>query len=345
MSKLFQELCAFLGVKHSPTVAYRPQANAENERSHKDLHQYLAMYLNESSAEDWNLLLSQAAWVHNSLPHTTLGMSPFEVVTGLTPNIADALVPALQNEKLEAQVRKDGIASAKFFGANPEKLEELRELAKEAIARSQAKTLERLNVNARFPDYHIGDKVLRRTHAQRRFAQRKWNDKFDGPWTIIHVISPTVMQIELDSQPGHKDIVHATYLKKYHKRTDADTTPSQVPDETALQNSVANEVESEYDYDNEDEAPAQFDPGHAQQLNPRYSSTETSATDSRSSSTWDPVRSLVNTPRGSHSSTEASSGLNSPGSPEVLVPVSRPPLTRVAKTKAAEAIRKIFKKN
>ena len=37
---VFSAICRFLGAKHAPTCAYRPQGNAQNERAHKDLHVY-----------------------------------------------------------------------------------------------------------------------------------------------------------------------------------------------------------------------------------------------------------------------------------------------------------------
>jgi hypothetical protein len=40
-SVYFDELAKFLGTKPTQTVAYRPQANGQNERTHRDLHQYL----------------------------------------------------------------------------------------------------------------------------------------------------------------------------------------------------------------------------------------------------------------------------------------------------------------
>jgi transposase InsO family protein len=51
MSTVFAQLCKFLGTMHSPTCAYRPQGNAENEQSHQQLHAYIAMYTDEASAE------------------------------------------------------------------------------------------------------------------------------------------------------------------------------------------------------------------------------------------------------------------------------------------------------
>jgi transposase InsO family protein len=218
MSDIFAEICAFLGVQHAPTTAYRPQGNAQNERSHQELHSYLALYLNEATAENWDMLLAQAAWAHNSSIHESLGTSPFEVITGLAPRHIRAIIPEIRGSRTAERVAADTEISKDFFGANPEKLDELRKHVKDAIARAQAVTLERLNKHTRFPCYRLGDKVLKRVHAYGSYTARKWSNKFDGPYTVIECIASTVFRIRLDSQPDYTDIVHAVYLRPYRKR-------------------------------------------------------------------------------------------------------------------------------
>ncbi|HLP81323.1 MAG TPA: reverse transcriptase domain-containing protein, partial [Nitrosomonas sp.] len=93
VSALFREFLRFLGSKPVNTCAYRPQSNGANERSHRDLHTYLAMFLNPATVDTWDTLLQEAAWVHNSLTHTALGVSPFEVLFGIPPRTVQAWLP------------------------------------------------------------------------------------------------------------------------------------------------------------------------------------------------------------------------------------------------------------
>jgi transposase InsO family protein len=216
MSTLLEEICEFLGIQHAPTTAYRPQGNAQNERSHKDLHSYLAMFLAEADAENWENYLAHAAWIHNSSYHESLQTSPFEVVTGLTPRTTNSLLP--DNTPSIEQIEKDTLYSRHVFGKHPEKIRELRRLARLAIAKAQATTLERANKTARYPNLKIGQKVLKRRHVFRTFVDRKWNKKYDGPYTVLDVISPTIYKIQRDADSSYVDIVHASYLKPYNQR-------------------------------------------------------------------------------------------------------------------------------
>ena len=70
-----------------------PEGNGMNERSHKDLHEYIAMYLDPANRETWDTMLNVASWVHNSTKHESMGVSPFEIVTGLEPRSAQSWLP------------------------------------------------------------------------------------------------------------------------------------------------------------------------------------------------------------------------------------------------------------
>ena len=96
ISAYFEELAKLLGTKLTNTVAYRPQANGQNERSHRELHTYLSMYVNRVPPAHWDTLLKLAAWVHNSTVHEALKASPYEIVTGMKPNVARIWLPGQQ---------------------------------------------------------------------------------------------------------------------------------------------------------------------------------------------------------------------------------------------------------
>ncbi len=119
MSTVFSQLCKFLGTTHSPTCAYKLQGKAQNERSHQQLHAYIAMCTDKASAENWDLLLQYAAWVHNTTVHTALGKSPFEILTGQSPwSISGILKPN------EAKQQFSSIQE--YLGMKQEQLQRLR---------------------------------------------------------------------------------------------------------------------------------------------------------------------------------------------------------------------------
>ncbi len=205
MSKTFAALCERMRTKHAPVTAYRPQSNAENERAHRDLHMYIAMYLNTANATNWDLLLQHAAWVHNSTVHQILKKSPFEVLTGIKPKQPFELIKG--NPDLDLTLEE-------YFDARSDKLEELAKEAQEAIKKAQIKTQERTNPNARYQSWKEGQMVWVKKHHTKLIGQ-KWGNKYYGPFIIKEVISPQVLRLSLQEDPTYEDSIHVKYVRPY----------------------------------------------------------------------------------------------------------------------------------
>lgn len=201
-SVLFEEFSKFLGAKNTFTCAYRPQGNGQNERSHRELHQYIAMYTTGADASNWDALLQQAAYVHNTSVHEALQTSPYELVYGMKPR---HLLPGKNRE---------------FLKLTPERLETLRQNAKIAIAKGQAGYLAKLNLNRNGLEYNVGDIVLIRSKRNLRattYVDRKWSEKFQGPYKILEKVSPVVYRVQDVNDHSYTDLVHASYIKHYHR--------------------------------------------------------------------------------------------------------------------------------
>jgi hypothetical protein len=215
VSTLFEDLAQFVGVDYvATTTAYRPQANGQNERSHRELHSYLAMYLEQGNKEVWDTLLRQAEWVHNSSHHEALQMSPYEVVTGKKPR--DPLWLPERTDSYQQTSREVENHYEHYFGVKRDRLQEIRNRAKEAIAKAQAGYLERLNQDAKGQNYAVGDQVLLRSHG-RSLVERKWSAKYNGPYTVTKAINASVYRIS-DPETGWTDIVHSSFLRPYNKQ-------------------------------------------------------------------------------------------------------------------------------
>jgi hypothetical protein len=233
---IFEDLCTFLGSKHSPTTAYRPQGNAQNERAHKELHAYIAMYLNPSSSSSWDLLLAHAAWVHNSTYHTALKKSPFEVLTGLIPRNAKGIFAAYESD-CEQTLEE-------YYEMRSKELEELLKFARLAIAQAQATSLERENQHKRFQKWEVEQKIYVRTHPLRLIG-KKWSDKFTGPYVISEVISPQVLRIKnLPGQAKFEDVIHSSYARPMKTRVEKETPLPANDPPPAIEEEDEEEIES-----------------------------------------------------------------------------------------------------
>jgi hypothetical protein len=206
LSSYFRELAKWLGIQTTNTAAYRPQANGQNERTHRELHNYLTMYLNEiKSRTHWDTLLRLAAWVHNSTVHEALKASPYEIMTGMKPNVARMWLPG-ESESLSEDMLEE------HFGIKKEKLEELRRKATEAIERGQAGFLAKRN-KSQGHIYQVGELVWVKSHRA-----SKWQARYHGPYKVSKIISDVIVQIILDEEKMKKDLVHVDYLKPYYSR-------------------------------------------------------------------------------------------------------------------------------
>jgi len=211
-SRLFATMNEFLGIQHGKTTAYRPTSNGQNERSHRDLHKYLSMYLTHQTIKTWDTLLQHAGWVHNSSLHDALQMSPYEVVYGIKPN---TVLPTMETDAI----------TKKYFGVDSKRLHELREHARTAIAKGQAGNLQRLNLHTKPTTFKPGDLVLIRDHRENtsdkeRYEQRKWSYKYIGPKLVLEVVNPVVLKITDANQPSRTktDLVHTAYVRPFRIR-------------------------------------------------------------------------------------------------------------------------------
>ncbi len=181
VSKYFQGLAKVLKAKPTNTVAYRPQANGMNERTHRDLHFFLAQIMEGAERTTWDTHLKLAAWVHNSSVHSALKISPYEMFTGMVPNPQRMWLPERGEMVAEEEIHK-------FFGIRKAQIEKIRKTAREAIEKGQAGFLKTQESRKQPRIYKAGERVWVKNHTA-----SKWAPKYFGPYEIHKVISDNVL--------------------------------------------------------------------------------------------------------------------------------------------------------
>jgi transposase InsO family protein len=206
VSTNFEQMATFLGTEPTHTVAYRPQANGQNERSHRELSNYLKLYLDDTKRYHWDTMLKLASWVHNSSYHRALKMSPYEVVTGMKPNQARMWLPGESEKISEDEIHQ-------YFGVRKDKLDRIRKQAIEAI---QSMQQDFINIQSKRLRPHVfkeGQQVLVKRHMQGSTA--RWTQSYYGPFLVTKVISESVLELE-DPVTGKRDTIHVQYVKPYY---------------------------------------------------------------------------------------------------------------------------------
>jgi hypothetical protein len=130
-------------------------------------------------------------------------------------------IPSKINEIDESQLQE-------YFGLKKEKLERLREAAKNAISSSQEKFLLKQGAKKPAQKFAIGQLVLVKQHRA-----SKWAPRYDGPFIITKVISENTVEVKR-SNSEQKDSVHIDYIKPYYSRdgSPAIGRDAQFPEET-----------------------------------------------------------------------------------------------------------------
>lgn len=93
VSRFWRAFWQLMGVDVRLTTGYHPQSNGQTERVNQEMVKYLCSYCS-SRPTTWANVLMWAELAHNQLVSSSIGMSPFEALTGYPP----AFFPASPTE-------------------------------------------------------------------------------------------------------------------------------------------------------------------------------------------------------------------------------------------------------
>ena len=89
-SDLFANVCKLLRIKRIKTSSYHPQTNGALERTHRVLVAYLRCYILEDQT-DWDKWILYTTLLFNTIPHSSTGFTPHELLFGRKSNIPGIL--------------------------------------------------------------------------------------------------------------------------------------------------------------------------------------------------------------------------------------------------------------
>ena len=213
-----KELCRVLNISQNLSTAYHPQTDGQSERANQRVEQYLRIYGNDEQ-NDWADLLALAQFTHNTWPNESTKQTPFNLLIGHTPTI---IIEEKDIALLEVAQRKEW-------------LERNRLRAQAALRNAQRLIVQRTNWKKgerHYKGFEQGDKVwlegtnLRLSHPTVKLAPKRY-----GPFTVTHIISPVVYQLEL---PGHwkiHNVFHSSLLTPYRKTPEHGENFTQPPPE------------------------------------------------------------------------------------------------------------------
>jgi transposase InsO family protein len=149
ISDFWAEFCRLLGIKLKLSTAHHPQTDGQTEIMNQYLEQRLRPFVNYYQ-DNWSELLPMMDYAQLTLPHSSTGMSPFEVRNGFKARTSfdwttsESTAPGLNSDRACQRVRL---------------IQESWKLARDMMARSQARMIKSANAHRREVDFDVGDYV------------------------------------------------------------------------------------------------------------------------------------------------------------------------------------------
>ena len=180
-ARVFKLLMSCFGIKKTRTTSYRPSANGQIERVHRDLKSNITRRLLDSGldARHWDKYLNHVKLCYNSSRHSTTGFSPFLLETGEEPLLPIHILfgyPGSFND----------ISSMPI--SHQEYVRELKQRVRLAYAITQANAAESkqrqafyYNRSTRFAPYEVEDLVWLKNERRADKISPRWL----GPYRIF----------------------------------------------------------------------------------------------------------------------------------------------------------------
>src|SRR6266536_431634 len=177
ISAFWTEFCRLLGVKIKLSTAHHPQTDSQTEIMNQYLEQRLRPFVNYYQ-DNWSELLPMMDYAQLTLPHSSIGMSPFEVRNGFKARTSfdwstpePSSTPELNSDRARQRVQL---------------IQDSWKLARDVMARSQAKMAKSANAHRREVDFDVEDHVwLNTKYWNTARPSLKLDNKNSGPFEII----------------------------------------------------------------------------------------------------------------------------------------------------------------
>ena len=182
VSEFWKAFCAILGIKLKLSTAYHPQTDGQTEIMNQYLDQRLCPFVNYYQ-DNWSELLPLMDYAQFTLPHSSTGMSPYEMLNGHLPCTSfdwqAPTEPTSATAELSQQRAKE---LATWMNKAIEK-------GKEVILEAQAKKEQDINTHWQPVDFVVDNKVWVSTKnwtTQR--PSQKLDHQMAGPFVITEQV-------------------------------------------------------------------------------------------------------------------------------------------------------------
>ena len=230
VSEFWRQFCQRFAIKRALSTAWHPQTDGQTERLNRTIEQMMRTYI-QSREEAWPQLLPALELAYNCTPHSSTGLSPFEVMIGENP------------------VRSQDLDVVETFPPMPapQMTKAFRLLVERAAAHLEhAKNLQKAYADkSRRPlEFAAGDHVWVSTRYMAPTGNRKFQPRYIGPYRILERIGKVAYKLDLPPSMTVHPVFHVSLLVPDKPRpADMSTPPDWEPIDDAEDGSPVYEVE------------------------------------------------------------------------------------------------------
>ena len=195
---VFKSIAQRLGIDLAFTSGYAPQSNGMVERVHRQLHEALSHYV-DPEVGDWPTFLWQVELAHNTRPHKSTALAPFELTRSY--RVRSVLPSPFQTGELRGPLEN----------------EELREQAYAALERAAERSATQMNRGRRQAEtYTEGDLVYIHRDGLGR-ARARFEPLYVGPFPVERMQTAKTVRVVLpqDEFPRKNPVFNVQHVKRY----------------------------------------------------------------------------------------------------------------------------------
>lgn len=220
-SQLWQELFKLSGTELRMSSAYHPQSDGQTERVNQSVEAYLRCFI-QACPSKWADWLTLAEFWYNANFHSSLNMSPFQVLYGHEPkHFGIEGVDSCALPYLEVWLKER---------------EQMTELLRQQLLRVQQRMKSQADKHHSERNFEVGDQVWLKLqpYVQTSVASRtnhKLAFRYFGPYEVIKKVGTVAYELKLPPNSKVHLVFHVSLLKK---ATCTLSYPvSRLPDDTA----------------------------------------------------------------------------------------------------------------
>ncbi|GBL77650.1 Transposon Ty3-I Gag-Pol polyprotein, partial [Araneus ventricosus] len=169
-----------------------PESMSTVERWNKTLKEMLSKNI-QDHGNDWDIHLPYLLFAYREVPHSTTGLSPYQMVYGRLPRGPLALMrdSCMGKRNIPLSVSR---SIEKYLENLRQNLERAHEIATGNAEKNQAEYTRRYNLRAREKTFQVGEKVLILESVSPHKLLKKWT----GPVSIIALTRPHSVLVRME---------------------------------------------------------------------------------------------------------------------------------------------------